>query len=255
MVRGGTRSCPNRSVRGRVLSAVYRIGPLRSSTGLPQGYALRLLVEPRRRRSCDGDCPPRAGARRSVRLRSAVCCLHLARDTVAAVVVASAQQGIDHRLNIRVRVSAQVDPQRPPPLMAERRASRGVGAGARRRVGVRLSARITTNTRSSRYRSTGHHGSPATGTIPRPFFPVLAATNCSTQRETPRALAARRTSACHARPAPARPVRPQAAERGWRRQGRSGPHAAAIARARARSTLVSIPIKAAGTRPKTLSAE
>ena len=31
---------------GKVLSAVYRVGPYRSSTGTPQGYALRLLVEP-----------------------------------------------------------------------------------------------------------------------------------------------------------------------------------------------------------------
>jgi len=33
---------------GRVLSAIYRIGPYKSSTGTPQGYALRLLVEPAR---------------------------------------------------------------------------------------------------------------------------------------------------------------------------------------------------------------
>ena len=30
----------------RVLSAVYRVGPRRASTGTPEGYALRLLVEP-----------------------------------------------------------------------------------------------------------------------------------------------------------------------------------------------------------------
>jgi hypothetical protein len=35
--------------QGKVLSAVYRVGPYRSSTGTPQGYALRLLVEPKRR--------------------------------------------------------------------------------------------------------------------------------------------------------------------------------------------------------------
>ena len=29
------------------ISAVYRVGPFKSSTGTPQGYALRLLVEPR----------------------------------------------------------------------------------------------------------------------------------------------------------------------------------------------------------------
>lgn len=33
---------------GKVLSAVYRVGPYKSSTGTPQGYALRLLVEPMR---------------------------------------------------------------------------------------------------------------------------------------------------------------------------------------------------------------
>ena len=33
--------------RGKVLSAVYRVGPYKSSTGTPQGYALRLLVEPK----------------------------------------------------------------------------------------------------------------------------------------------------------------------------------------------------------------
>jgi hypothetical protein len=33
---------------GKVLSAVYRVGPYRSATGTPQGYGLRLLVEPDR---------------------------------------------------------------------------------------------------------------------------------------------------------------------------------------------------------------
>jgi hypothetical protein len=32
---------------GRVLSAVYRVGPCEPSTGVPSGYALRLLVDPR----------------------------------------------------------------------------------------------------------------------------------------------------------------------------------------------------------------
>jgi hypothetical protein len=32
---------------GRVLSAVYRVGPCEPSTGAPSGYALRLLVDPR----------------------------------------------------------------------------------------------------------------------------------------------------------------------------------------------------------------
>ena len=34
--------------QGKVLSAIYRVGPSRSSTGTPQGYALRLLVDPTR---------------------------------------------------------------------------------------------------------------------------------------------------------------------------------------------------------------
>jgi hypothetical protein len=32
--------------QGKVLSAVYRVGPYRPATGTPHGYALRLLVEP-----------------------------------------------------------------------------------------------------------------------------------------------------------------------------------------------------------------
>ena len=31
---------------GKVLSAVYRVGPFRAATGTPHGYALRLLIEP-----------------------------------------------------------------------------------------------------------------------------------------------------------------------------------------------------------------
>jgi hypothetical protein len=34
--------------RGKVLSAVYRVGTYRAATGTPHGYALRLLVEPNR---------------------------------------------------------------------------------------------------------------------------------------------------------------------------------------------------------------
>ncbi len=37
--------------QGKVLSAVYRVGPYKSSTGTPQGYALRLLVDPRQGRA------------------------------------------------------------------------------------------------------------------------------------------------------------------------------------------------------------
>jgi len=32
--------------QGKVLSAIYRVGPYKSATGTPQGYALRLLIEP-----------------------------------------------------------------------------------------------------------------------------------------------------------------------------------------------------------------
>ena len=32
---------------GRVLSAIYRVGPCEPATGMPSGYALRLLVDPR----------------------------------------------------------------------------------------------------------------------------------------------------------------------------------------------------------------
>ena len=37
--------------QGKVLSAVYRVGPSRPATGTPEGYGLRLLVEPRRRQA------------------------------------------------------------------------------------------------------------------------------------------------------------------------------------------------------------
>jgi hypothetical protein len=39
---------------GKVLSAVYRQGPPRAATGTPEGYGLRLLVEPRRRTAMAG---------------------------------------------------------------------------------------------------------------------------------------------------------------------------------------------------------
>jgi len=32
---------------GKVLSAVYRVGPHKTSTGTPMGYALRMLIEPK----------------------------------------------------------------------------------------------------------------------------------------------------------------------------------------------------------------
>ncbi|MBI4265203.1 MAG: hypothetical protein HY657_12575 [Acidobacteria bacterium] len=37
--------------QGKILSAVYRVGPYRAATGTPQGYALRLLIEPAHVRS------------------------------------------------------------------------------------------------------------------------------------------------------------------------------------------------------------
>ena len=40
---------PEALQQGKVLSAVYRVGPYRSATGTPQGYALRLLVDPGRK--------------------------------------------------------------------------------------------------------------------------------------------------------------------------------------------------------------
>jgi hypothetical protein len=40
---------PSQLRQGRVLSAVYRVGPASRATGAPEGYGLRLLLEPRRR--------------------------------------------------------------------------------------------------------------------------------------------------------------------------------------------------------------
>ena len=45
--RGG-QDIPESLRRGKVLSAVYRVGPYKAATGTPQGYALRLLLEPQR---------------------------------------------------------------------------------------------------------------------------------------------------------------------------------------------------------------
>ena len=50
-VERGARDCsqlPPALQEGKVLSAVYRVGPYKSATGTPQGYAIRLLVEPKR---------------------------------------------------------------------------------------------------------------------------------------------------------------------------------------------------------------
>ena len=59
--RGG-KDIPEALQRGKVLSAVYRVGPYQSSTGTPQGYALRLLVEPKRAGAPVGRCEPLAVA-------------------------------------------------------------------------------------------------------------------------------------------------------------------------------------------------
>jgi hypothetical protein len=42
----GAGDLPSALQHGKILSAVYRVGPYASSTGTPQGYALRLMVEP-----------------------------------------------------------------------------------------------------------------------------------------------------------------------------------------------------------------
>jgi hypothetical protein len=41
-----TDGLPGRLRDGRVLSAVWRVGPCRRSTGTPSGYALRFLLDP-----------------------------------------------------------------------------------------------------------------------------------------------------------------------------------------------------------------
>ena len=45
-VARASRDLPSVLQRGKVLSAVYRVGPYQRATGTPQGYALRLLVDP-----------------------------------------------------------------------------------------------------------------------------------------------------------------------------------------------------------------
>jgi hypothetical protein len=42
----GCAELPPALQHGKVLSAVYRVGPYRAATGTPSGYALRLLIEP-----------------------------------------------------------------------------------------------------------------------------------------------------------------------------------------------------------------
>ena len=50
--------------QGRVLTAVYRVGRYRTSSGTPEGYALRLLVEPMPVTAATANL--RAGAARSI---------------------------------------------------------------------------------------------------------------------------------------------------------------------------------------------
>lgn len=50
-VERSDRDCPDLPAvlrHGKVLSAVYRVGPYRPASGTPQGYALRLLIDPAR---------------------------------------------------------------------------------------------------------------------------------------------------------------------------------------------------------------
>lgn len=50
-VERSDRDCPELPAvlqHGKVLSAVYRVGPYRPSSGTPLGYALRLLIDPGR---------------------------------------------------------------------------------------------------------------------------------------------------------------------------------------------------------------
>jgi hypothetical protein len=49
---------------GKVLSAIYRVGPYKTSTGTPTGYALRLLIDP----AMAADAARPVGARRQQHL-------------------------------------------------------------------------------------------------------------------------------------------------------------------------------------------
>ena len=53
---------PQRLRDGRVLSAVWRVGPCRRSTGTPDGYALRFLVESAEAVAPMAGTPPMAAA-------------------------------------------------------------------------------------------------------------------------------------------------------------------------------------------------
>ena len=53
---------PARLREGRVLSAVWRVGPRRASKGTPNGYALRFLVDPQNSATARGTTPRMAVA-------------------------------------------------------------------------------------------------------------------------------------------------------------------------------------------------
>jgi hypothetical protein len=57
----GTAGIPEQLREGRVLSAVWRVGTCRRSTGTPEGYALRFLVDP-----TDGACLRQVDTRMAV---------------------------------------------------------------------------------------------------------------------------------------------------------------------------------------------
>ncbi len=42
----GNPELPRALQQGKVLTAIYRVGPCKRATGTPEGFALRLLVEP-----------------------------------------------------------------------------------------------------------------------------------------------------------------------------------------------------------------
>lgn len=49
-----TGGLPARLMEGRVLSAVWRVGPRGAHTGTPSGYALRFLLDPQAQRAAAG---------------------------------------------------------------------------------------------------------------------------------------------------------------------------------------------------------
>ncbi len=62
--REGSGELPAPLRRPAVLSAIYRVGPSQQSTGTPESYALRLLVEPDRSGRARADVAETSAARR-----------------------------------------------------------------------------------------------------------------------------------------------------------------------------------------------